>query len=75
MSCPRCVDSVGICILWLRSSYWHSRQTNDAVASERSIFSKNHDYIHVYIIRFFGVVVNTYVPVFRGLHVCGGRKL
>ena len=27
-----------------RSSKWHLRQANDAVVSERSIFSENHDY-------------------------------
>ena len=70
MSCPRCVDSVGIRILWLGCSWWHSRQANDAVASERSIFSENHDYKS-----FFRVVVNLYVPIFRGLDARGGRKL
>ena len=70
MSCPRRVDSVGIRILGLRSSQWHSRQANDAVASERSIFSENHDYKS-----FFRVAVNTYVPIFRGLDARGGRKL
>ena len=44
-SCPLCVDFVGICILGLRSSYWHLRQANDTVASERSIFSENQLYI------------------------------
>ena len=34
-----------------------SRQANDAVASERSIFSKNHDYNNY--IKVFHVVVNT----------------
>ena len=67
MSCPRCVDSVGIRILGLK---WHSRQANDAVASERSIFSENNDYK-----RFFRVAVNTYVPIFRGLNARGSRKL
>ena len=41
-----------------------------AVASERSIFSENHDYKS-----FFRVAVNTYVPIFRGLDARGGRKL
>ena len=45
----------------------HSRQANDAVASELSIFSENHD--------FFRVAVNMYVPIFRGLDARGGRKL
>ena len=44
MSCPCCADSVGIRILGLRCSWWHSRQANDAVASEQSIFSENQDY-------------------------------
>ena len=39
-------------------------QANDAVASERSIFSENHDYKS-----FFRVAV------FRGLYARGGRKL
>ena len=43
---------------------------NDAVASERSIFSENHDYKS-----FFHVAVNTYVPIFRDLDARGGRKL
>ena len=43
-------------------------QANDAVASERSIFSKqNHDY---------SAAVNTYVslPIFRGLDARGGKN-
>ena len=43
---------------------------NDAVASERSIFSENRDYKS-----FFCVTVNTYVPIFRDLDARGGRKL
>ena len=43
----------------------HSRQANDAVVSERSIFSENHDYKSF----------STYVPIFRGLDARGGRKL
>ena len=64
------MDSVGIRIVGLRSSYWHSRLANEAVASERSIFSENHDYKSV-----FRVAVNMYVPIFRGLDARGGRKL
>ena len=64
------MESVGIRILVLRSSQWHSRQANDAVASERSNFSENHDYK-----RIFRVAMNTYVPIFRGLDARGGRKL
>ena len=41
-----------------------------AVASEQSIFSKNHYYKRV-----FRVAVNTCVPIFRGLDARGGRKL
>ena len=44
-----------------------------AVASERSIFSKNHDY-NIYI-KVFCVAVNTYIPIFLSLHARGGRKL
>ena len=61
------MDSVGIRILGLRSSKWHSRQANDAVVSERSIFSENLDYK-----RFFRVAVYT---IFRGLDARDGRKL
>ena len=63
---PTLRGSVGIRILGLRCSWWHLRQANDAVASERSIFSKNQDYK-----RFFCVVVNPYVPIFRGLDAHG----
>ena len=45
-----------------------------AVASERSIFSKNHDW-NSYNYRVFGVAVNTYAPIFRGVDARGGRKL
>ena len=34
----------GICRLGFKCSWWHLRQANDAVASEPSIFSENHDY-------------------------------
>ena len=70
MSCRRCVESVGIRILGVRCSRWHSRQTNDAVASERSIFSENKDYKSV-----DRVAVNPYIPIFLGLDACSGRKL
>ena len=63
-------DSFGIRHLGFKCSWWHPRQANDAVASERSIFSENHDYKS-----FFSVAVNTYVPIFRGLDARGGRKL
>ena len=45
-----------------------------AVASERSIFSKNHD-CNSYNYRVFRVAVNTYAPIFRGVDACGGRNL
>ena len=62
--------SVGIGRLGFEYSWWHPRQANDAVASESSILSENHDYK-----RFFRVAVNMYVPIFRGLDARGGRKL
>ena len=46
------------------------RQANDAVASEPSIFSENHNYRS-----FSRIAVNTYVPIFWGLDARGGRKL
>ena len=63
-------DSCGICRLWFRCSWWNPRQANDALASEPSIFSENHDYKG-----FFRVAVNTYISIFRCLDVRGGRKL
>ena len=45
-----------------------------AVASERSNFSKNHDW-NSYNYRIFRVAVNTYAPIFRGVDARGGRKL
>ena len=44
-----------------------------SVASEQSIFSKNHDCNSFY--RVFRVAVNTYAPIFRGVDARGGRKL
>ena len=44
----------------------HSRQENEAVASERSIFSENHDYKSFFPCR------NEHV---RGIDARGGRKL
>ena len=44
------------------------------VASERSIFSKNHYYKNFYK-GVFHVAVNTYVPIFWGLYARGGGKL
>ena len=43
-----------------------------AVASEQSVFSRNHGY-NSYI-KVFCAAVNTYVPIFRGLDARGGRK-
>ena len=43
---------------------------NDAVASERSIFSENQDYKS-----FFRVAMNTNVPIFRDLDALVDRKL
>ena len=63
-------DSFGIRCLGFKCSWWHRKQANDTVASERSIFSENHDYNF-----FFCVAVNTYIPIFRGLDAYGGRKL
>ena len=63
-------DSFGIRRLGFKCSWWHSRQSNDAVASEPSIFSENHNYK-----LFFRVAVNMYIPIFRGLDACGGIKL
>ena len=60
-------DSFGIRRLGFKYSWWHPRQANDAVASEPSLFSENHDYIRV--------AVNTYVPIFRCQDAHGGRKL
>ena len=37
-------NSFGIRRLGFKCSWWHRRQANDAVASEPSIFSENHDY-------------------------------
>ena len=70
MSFQISADSFGIRILGLRCSWWHSRQSNDAVASERRIFSENQDYKV-----FFRVAVNPFIPIFRSLDACGGRKL
>ena len=44
-----------------------------AVASERSIFSKNHDW-NSYNYRVFRVAVNN-APIFRGVDARSGRKL
>ena len=43
-----------------------------AIAFERSIFSKNHDW-NSYNYRVFRAVVNA--PIFRSVDACGGRKL
>ena len=62
--------SFGIRRLGFKCGWWHPRQANDAVASEPSIFSENHDYKS-----FFRVTMNMYVPIFRGLDVRGGRNI
>ena len=62
--------SFGIRHLGFKCSCWHPRQANDALASESSIFSENHNYSS-----FPRIAVNTYVPIFRGLDARGGRKL
>ena len=64
------VDSFGIRRLGFKCSWWHRRQANDAVASERSIFSENHDYKS-----FFRVAMNRYVYIYLGLDARGSRKL
>ena len=63
-------DSFGIRSLGFKCSWWHWRQANDAVASKPSIFSENYHYKS-----FYRVTVNTYLPIFRGLDVHGGRKI
>ena len=52
-------DSVGIRRLGFKCSWWHPGQSKDAVASEPSIFSENHNYK-----RFFRVAVNTHVRTY-----------
>ena len=63
------VDSFGIRHLGFKCSWWHLRQSNDAVASEPSIFGENHNFRS-----FPRIAVNTYVPIFRGLDARGGRN-
>ena len=70
MSFQPFADSFGICLLGFMCSWWHLRQANDAVAFERSIFSKNHNYKSLLY-----VAVNPLVPIFWDLHARGGRKL
>ena len=63
-------DSFGIRRLGFKCSWWFQRQANDAVASEEAFLVK------ITIIKvFFRVMVNMYVPIFRGLDARGGRKL
>ena len=62
-------DSFGIRRFRCKCSWWHWKQANDTVASERSIFSENHDYKS-----FSHVAVNTYIPIFRGLDARGEKK-
>ena len=56
-------DSFGIHGLGFKCGWWHPRQANDAVASEPSSFSENHNFN-----RFVRVAVNkynTYISGFR----------
>ena len=48
-------DSFGLCLLGLRCSWWHSRQANDALASEQSLFSENQDYKSCFPVRTYGL--------------------
>ena len=69
-SCQASADSFGIRVLGFKSSWWHPRQANNAVASEGSIFSKKHDY------NFFScIAVNSLVSICWDLHARGGKKL
>ena len=71
MSYQPSADSFGIRLLGVKCSWWHPRQANDAVASERSIFStKKHGYKS-----FVCIAVNPLVPIFWDLHAYCGRKL
>ena len=63
-------DSFGFCCLGFMFSWWRPRQANEGVASLPSIFSENHDYK-----KKICLVVNKYVPIFRGLDAHGGSKL
>ena len=65
------VDSFGIRCLGFKYSWWLHRQANDAVASEGSIFSENHDYKGFFPCR----GEHVYIPIFRGVDAHGGRKL
>ena len=60
-------DSFGIRRLGFKCSWWHPRQSSDAVAPEPSIFSENH------YISFSRIAVNTLVPICRGLDARGGE--
>ena len=51
-----------------------SKQITLAVASERSIFSKNHDY-NSYIMSFPCHSEHVYVPIFLDIDARSGRKL
>ena len=62
-------DSFGIRRLGVKCSWWHPRQANDTVASERSIFSENQ------IIKVFSCRGEHIRTIFRGLDAHGGRKL
>ena len=64
MSFQPSADSFDIRLLGFKCSWWHPRQANDAVASELSIFSKNHDYK-----KFFFCVLRCGEPV--GTYILG----
>ena len=51
--------------LGFKCSWWHPRQSNDAIASEPSIFSENHDYKSFSVSRCRGGHVR--IPIFRDL--------
>ena len=66
MSFQPFVDSFGIRLLGFKCSWWHPRHADDAVASELSIFSQNHDYKSL-----ISVAVNQLVPIYvLGLGIC-----
>ena len=73
MSFQPSVDSFGIRLLEFKCSWWHPRNANDAIASERSIFSKNDDYIYFWDLHVFSK--NDDYIYFWDLHAHGGRKL
>ena len=67
MTCPRNMNSNGICILGFRYSWWHSRNHN---SPEQKISAKTQGYKNVVC-----VAVNPYLTIFLGLDAHCGRKL